>query len=413
MCECAIHTTAKKHDWFGEKKYRLADFFDKWWDIYTQNPTSFIQPEQYKAVYAIRTCRTAALGIDIYACPQCGDTTEIYHNCKNRFCPTCSWNDTVRWAEKIKKNMLNMPHRHVVFTIPHQLIPLIKRNEYALLNMQLQVSADTLKDWIEHKYGLRIGVISVLHTFGEQKNFHSHVHMIVSWGGVDETGLIKEIKGDYVNYEFIQKKFRYNYENRLIELFDTDKLQHDFKDRIEFMRFLKRINEKNWVIHFEAAMDTPAAVIRYIGRYSKRACLSEYKITRMEGEEIGFHYKDYRSRDFYGQPIEKEMILNYRKFFPLLLQHVPLPYFRMVRYYGIYSNKGPLPKEYFDQGDDLPLDWASIQESKTGENPLICQRCKLDKVYIHTTVQRKTGINKIIRNGFNDYQPFKLRRTFA
>jgi hypothetical protein len=190
-------------------------------------------------------------------------------------------------------------------------------------------------------------------------------------------------------------------------------LQHDFKDRIEFMRFLKRINEKNWVIHFEAAMDTPAAVIRYIGRYSKRACLSEYKITLMEGETIGFRYKDYRSRDFYGQPIEKEMILNYRKFFPLLLQHVPLPYFRMVRYYGIYSNKGHLPKEYFDQGDDLPLDWASIQESKTGENPLICQRCKLDKVYIHTTVQRKTGINKIIRNGFNDYQPFKLRRTFA
>jgi len=62
--------------------------------------------------------------------------------------------------------------------------------------MQLQVSADTLKDWVEHKYGLRIGIISVLHTFGEQKNFHSHVHMIVSWGGVDNAGLIKEIKGD-------------------------------------------------------------------------------------------------------------------------------------------------------------------------------------------------------------------------
>jgi len=87
MCECAIHTTDKKHDWFGEKKYRLADFFDKWWDIYTQNPTSFIQPEQYKAVNAIRICRTAALGIDILLLPQCGDTTEIYHNCKNRFLP--------------------------------------------------------------------------------------------------------------------------------------------------------------------------------------------------------------------------------------------------------------------------------------------------------------------------------------
>jgi Putative transposase/Transposase zinc-binding domain len=413
MCECAIHTTYKKHDWFGEKKYRLADFFDKWWDIYTQNPTSFIQPEQYKAVNAIRTCRTAALGIDIYACPQCGDTTEIYHNCKNRFCPTCSWNDTVRWAEKIKKNMLNMPHRHVVFTIPHQLIPLIKRNEYALLNMQIQVSADTLKSWIEHKYGLRIGIISVLHTFGELKNFHSHVHMIVSWGGVDKTGSIKEIKGEYVKYEFLQSKFRYNYENKLIELFDSDKLQHDFKDRVEFMRFLKSINEKNWIIHFEAPMDTPAAVIRYIGRYSKRACLSEYKITRMEEENIGFRYKDYRNRDFNGHPIEKELILNYRKFFPLLLQHVPLPYFRMVRYYGIYSNKGHLPKEYFDQEDNLPIDWASTQESKTGENPLFCKKCNMDKVYVHCIIQRKPVINNLSRDESAYYQPIIYKRKIV
>ena len=65
----------------------------------------------------------------------------------------------------------------------------------ALLNMQMQVSAETLKDWMEHKYGLRIGIISVLHTAGEQKTFHSHVHMIVSWGGIDKIGSIQQIKG--------------------------------------------------------------------------------------------------------------------------------------------------------------------------------------------------------------------------
>jgi len=413
MCECAIHTTRKKHDWFGEKKFRLAHFFDQWWDIYCQDPKVFIQPEQYKAVAAIRACRTAALGVDNYSCPECGDTTEVYHNCKNRFCPTCSWSDTMRWAEKIKRNMLNMPHRHVVFTIPHKLIPLIKRNEFALLNMQMQVSAQTLKEWLEHKYGLRCGIISVLHTSGELKTFHSHVHMIVSWGGVDKIGAIQQIKGEYVNYEFLKAKFRYMYEHRLIELFDSGIIQHDFKNRIEFMRFLRQINEKKWIIHLEPPMDTPTAVIRYIGRYSKRACLSEYKITRMEEEIIGFKYKDYKIIDFLGMPIEKEKVLNYRDFFPLLLQHVPLPYFRLVRYYGIYSNKGHLPREYFSQEEDLPVNWASLQESETGENPMVCQRCKIDKVYTHTTVQRKTGITKIIRNGFNANQPFRLRRAFA
>lgn len=399
MCECAIHTTDKKHDWFGEKKYRLADFFDRWWDDYCQDPKHFIQPEQYKAVQAIRTCRTAALGIDIYSCPECGDTTEVYHNCKNRFCPTCSWSDTVRWAEKIKSDMLNMPHRHAVFTIPHQLIPLIKRNEFAMLNMQMKVSADTLKDWIDYKYGLRIGIISVLHTFGELKNFHSHVHMIVSWGGVDKTGAIQQIKGQYVNYDFLKANFRYKYENRLVELFVCGKLQHDFKDLIDFKRFLKRINKKNWIIHLEEPMETPSAVIRYIGRYSKRACLSEYKITQMEEETIGFKYKDYKNKDFNGHPIEKEKVLNYRDFFPLLLQHVPLPYFRLVRYYGIYSNRGHLPKEYFNQDEFTPINWSSLQEAETGNDPLFCQNCKVNKIYIHSIIERKSGINKYFNMG--------------
>jgi len=307
--------------------------------------------------------------------------------------------------------MLNIPHRHVVFTVPHALIPLIKRNEFALLNMQMQVSAQTLKDWIEHKYGLRIGIISVLHTAGELKNFHAHVHMIVSWGGIDKIGSIQQIKGQYVRYEFLQAKFRYMYENRLIELFDDDKLQHDFKDRFEFLRFLKRINEKNWIIHLEEAMETPSAVIRYIGRYSKRACLSEYKITQMEDEIIAFSYKDYKRKDFFGHPIEKEKVLNYREFFPLLLQHVPLPYFRLVRYYGIYSNKGHLPREYFNQEEEPPIDWKSFQESETGENPMICQKCKMEKVYIYSLVERRTGINKYFRKGYITDQdtPFKDR----
>jgi hypothetical protein len=398
MCECAIHTTNKKHDWFGEKKYRLADFFDKWWDIYCKNPNHFIQPEQYKAVNAIRTCRTAALGIDIYTCPECGDTTEVYHNCKNRFCPTCSWSDTIKWAEKIKRNMLNMSHRHVVFTIPHQLIPLIKRNEFALLNMQMQVSAQTLQEWMEHKFGLRIGIISVLHTSGEQKKFHSHVHMIMSWGGIDKIGSIRKLKGKFVNYEFISKKFRKNYEDRLTEFFDDNKLQHDFKDRIEFLRYLRQINEKNWIIHFEDPMETPSAVIRYIGRYSKRACLSEYKITQMETETIGFSFKDYKNKDFFGHPIEKELVLHYTEFFPRLLQHVPLPYFRIVRYYGIYSNKGHLPREYFNQEEDLPINWASYQQECSGDNPLVCKKCKIIKVYSYTTVQRKSELNILYRN---------------
>lgn len=147
--------------------YRLADFFNRWWDEYAQHPAEYITPEQYKAVNAIRVCRTAALGIDTYACPECGEIREISHSCKNRFCPSCGWRDTLKWAARMKEKMLRVPHRHVVMTLPHILLDVVKRNKKELLNILMRTSADTLKDWMMHKFGLKIGVIAVLHTYGD------------------------------------------------------------------------------------------------------------------------------------------------------------------------------------------------------------------------------------------------------
>lgn len=381
ICKNREHQPEVKFD----KKYRLADFFDSWWDIYVQSPKEFIQEEQYKAVNAIRTCRTAALGVDIYACPTCGEISEVYHSCKNRFCPTCSWKDTVKWADRIKKQMLNLPHRHVVFTLPHALNPLIKKNGSRLYNELMRVTADVLKDWIGAKYNLKIGVISVLHTFGEVKNFHPHIHMIVSWGGIDmSTGQLTVIKSDYLKYDFLQTKFRCKFEDELIRHFDNGDLEHGFKDRIAFMKFIKQINKKQWVVHLEAPMEIPSTVIRYIGRYSKRACLSEYKITLIEGENIRFRYKDYKTLDFYGKPIEKELELHYTDFFPRLLQHVPLAYFRIVRYYGLYATKVHIPKMY------LYYDTSrESEEANDYEDPQYCQHCKVEKIYQFTEINKR------------------------
>jgi hypothetical protein len=390
MCECAVHTD-EKHNWFGEKKYRLATFFNQWWDEYCKDPKHFIQPEQYKAARDIRSCRTAALGIDIYTCPECGETTEVYHSCKNRFCPTCSWNDTVRWAEKVKGNMLKILHRHVVFTLPHQLNFLVQRNKFTLLNTLMQTSAETLKDWMNYKYGLQPGIISVLHTGGEKKDPHFHTHMLLSWGGVDSSRTLQPIKGVFLKYDFLKASFRKIFVQKLTQLFESGKLDHDFVDIVEFKQFLSRVREKKWIIHFNEPIDTPEAVIRYIGRYSKRACLSERKITQMEGEFIGFSWKDYKNLDYKGLPIEKEIVLHYRDFFPLLLQHVPLPRFRQVRYYGIYSNRGHLPREYFSEIETAPITWRSLQLSETGQDPLLCPHCKVMKTYSYSVAESSKG----------------------
>lgn len=398
---CDFHHHISTSDYQKGKTYRLADFFDQWWDIYKLSPSEYITPEQYKAVNAMRVCRTEALGVDYYACPDCGEITKVYHSCRNRFCPTCSWQDTLRWADRIKNQMMDIPHRHTVMTVPHKLNYLIKHNKQELLSMLLRTTADTIKDWMEHKYNIKPGIISVLHTFGETKEYHVHAHMIVSWGGIDnQTKALRPIKGEYVDYNFLKNKFRCKFEDQLVAMFDNGTLQHDFSDRTHFLQFIKSVNHKKWIIHLEPPMDIPTQVVRYIGRYSKRACLSEYKITRMEGENISFRYKDYKTLDSNNKAVERELELNYRDFFPRLLQHVPLAYFRLVRYYGLYSNRQSIPQEYLysenvEAETEISEDWESLQVEKTGGNPLLCSHCQTRKVYLHTKLRRRDN-NKVI-----------------
>ncbi len=394
---CQNHQQSTNENYTHKKKYRLADFFNMYWDEYCKKPKEFILPEVYKAVNAIRVCRTEVLGVDSYACPDCGEISEVWHSCKNRFCPTCSWKDTIKWSEDLKSKMLNIPHRHIVVTVPHQLNPLIKNNKIEMLNILAKNAANTFKDWAKEKYNIKIGIIGVIHTFGEKKNAHYHIHMIVSWGGIDyDTGKLVELKGkkeEYVKYYFLKNKFRNFFNDDLVKLYDKKKLKHNFQNRREFMQFIKKINEKAWQLHLEPPMETPTEVIRYIARYSKRACLSEYKITNIEGEYLTFNYKDYKDRidpkDKKSPAKVKELTYHYRDFFPLLLQHVPPPYFKLVRYYGAYHRFGQIPEEYQSNADEQLLETIETAYQTSEDNPKYCSACTSAKIYIHTLFDRR------------------------
>ena len=140
-------------------------------------------------------------------------------------------------------------------------------------------------------------------------------------------------------------------------------------------------------------MENPLAVIRYIGRYSKRACLSEYKITKMEGEYIAFEYKDYKNLDFKGKPIVKELELHYSKFFPLLFQHVPFPNFRLVRYYGFYATASRIEEQYLFNPEEQELedttDGKEVEIKYVSPADLkVCSTCNINKTYIYTIFEK-------------------------
>jgi len=300
------------------------------------------------------------------------------------------------WAKKMENEMLDLPHRHVVFTLPHQLNSLIIENKQLMFDTLFRAAADSFIDWMGYKYKLKPGIISVLHSFGETKEFHPHIHMIISWGGINKNHYPEAINGEYIKNEFIQTKFRCKFQDKLVELFDDGRLQHSFSCRISFMRFLTRINKKQWRIHLEPAMRIPKEVIRYIGRYSKRACISEHKITNINGEYISFKYKDNKNLDYNGKPMVKELTLHFTEFFPRILQHVPIPYFRLVRYYGAYAarTKAMIKQKYPLYLEKTEQENNEDQVYEMPVNPKYCTTCNKTKKYLYSTFRNRN--NKIV-----------------
>jgi len=366
---------------------RLAEILDAHWDEYVHKGGRFIPPHVFKAANQIRACRTPKLGTDVYQCPKCGTTKFVYHSCKNRFCPRCGQYETDHWAATILSQLPKLRHHHVVFTLPAQLRPLAKANPEIVHTLLFHTSAEVIKEWFAEKHHAIPGMISVLQTAGSDLHYHPHIHMIVSAGGLKGDRWF-ELAGDYlVNHKYLQKKFRWRFLKELVAAYDQGRLQlpgglANLQARCEFMRLVKKLHSVEWVVSVQPPLTDPENIVRYVGRYTRRACLSEYRIISFAEGIITFECKDYITAKG-DKPGTKSVSLHYREFFDRLFQHVPLPSFRMVRYYGLYAHFKDLPPlpETAPQQRPEPLTWRALQIEKTGEDPLVCPICRCELVF--------------------------------
>ena len=378
-----------------EKKYRLSEFFAAHWDDYVKAPKERILPEQFRAVNSIMACRTPKLGTDLYKCPGCDKEQLVYHSCRNRFCPTCGYLDTLEWSESIIRKMINKPHHHVVIMLPAGFRPLAKTNRKLMYNILMKSSSEAFLEWFKSKWGIKPGIMIVLQTHGDDKKYHVHVHMIITAGGIKKGSReYKEIdtKKWFVDYSwFCNNKFRPIFEKYLRRNYKNGKLQHNFSSKDEFETFLEKENKKNWRMHIEEPLNDVEHIVKYIGRYTKRACLSEYKITKIEGEYISFECKDYENSPDKKNPIMQELDFHYSDFFPRLLQHVPEKYFRTVRYYGLYHNmEKNVPKGLRKPEEEVKkIKEKELKELGNYESPLLCPCCKKRMVYVSTLIDKR------------------------
>ena len=166
----------------------VQEILEQYGEAFLQkNHLSFVQ---YKAMNAIRNCRTSRLGGHLDKCPQCGYERPSYNSCRNRHCPKCQTLSKERWIDAQKANLLNVGYFHVVFTVPQELNPLIYRNQRNGYNLLFRCVAETLQELARDKkyLGANIGHTAVLHTWGQNLCFHPHIHCIVPSGGLTALG---------------------------------------------------------------------------------------------------------------------------------------------------------------------------------------------------------------------------------
>ena len=141
---------------------------------------------QVKVLKAIERCRTAALGGHRDQCDRCGHQAISYNSCRNRHCPKCQTNARDKWLAARQQELLPADYYHLVFSVPHALVPLIWQNKRLLFKLLFEASAETLLEVAaDPKHlGAQIGFLSVLHTWGQTLQPHPHVHCVVHGGGL-------------------------------------------------------------------------------------------------------------------------------------------------------------------------------------------------------------------------------------
>ena len=295
-----------------------------------------------KVLHRLKVCRTAALGYHLYRCSNegCGEIKYQYHSCRDRHCPQCGAIKKQQWIEARMQELLPVKYYHVVFTLPHELNSLVLGHRKVLYKLLFDAAAQTLLTFAkDEKYlGALPGIISVLHTWGQQLSFHPHIHCIVSGGGIAADKTWREAKKNEWGFLFPAEAMSLVYKTKFLQA-----LRQLIADRTviptagtDTTALFNMLYQKDWIVYAKAPFGGPHAVIEYLGRYTHKVAISNHRISSINEQDntVTFGYKDYADENK-----QKQMTLSSPEFIRRFEQHI-LPYrFTKIRTYGYLSNR--------------------------------------------------------------------------
>ena len=317
--------------------FTIQDIFQKYGDEYIKNHV--LSKEQWQVFNAIKNCKTKELGYHICTCEECGEEYFGFNSCRNRHCPMCQAYARECWIEKESSYLLDCPYFHIVTTVPYELNEIFLYNQKELYNILFKATSDSILElsndpkWL----GAKVGITSILHTWGQTIEFHPHIHSIVTGGGLKNNQWVSCDKDYLFKVQVLSSLFKGKFLGMLKHIHSnltfSNKLSY-LKDFKSFNDFLRPLYNKDWVTYIEPPKGSPENVIEYIGRYSFRVAISNERIKNINDENITFEYKDYKDHSKI-----KEMTITAEEFIRRFLLHILPSHFTKIKHYGLLSNR--------------------------------------------------------------------------
>ena len=322
--------------------WEVADVFRRHGDTYRRLHDGHLGRVERRVMSAIALCRTAALGGHAESCADCGFVRNAYNSCRNRHCPKCQGRARAAWLAARQAELLPVPYFHVVFTMPAPAAEIAFQNKQTVYAILFRTAAETLRRiGIDPKHlGAEIGLVAVLHTWGQTLQHHPHVHCVVPGGGpsLDGTRWIACRPGFFLPVRVLSRLFRRLFLDELRAAFEDGQLGFfgdlaDLADPAGFVRRLRDLRRVEWVVYAKPPFGGPEQVLAYLGRYTHRVAIANSRLVEVTGSDVAFRWKDYRH---HGKA--KLMVLDADEFIRRFLLHTLPDGFHRIRHYGFLAN---------------------------------------------------------------------------
>jgi putative transposase/transposase-like zinc-binding protein len=325
-------------------KLEVADIFRDHGAAWRSANAGHVSLDELKVMSAIERCRTAALGGHVERCEKCSHTVIAYNSCRNRHCPKCQGAAAREWLAEREAELLPVPYYHLVFTLPARIADIAYQNKAVIYDLLFKASSETmLTIAADPKHlGARIGILSVLHTWGSAMTHHPHVHMIVPGGGfsLDAKSWIPCRPRFFLSVHVLSSLFRGWFLHKLLAAYEAGELQFFGKHaRLThpqaFAAYLRPLRNAKWVVYCKRPFGGPQEVLRYLARYTHRVAISNRRLIACDEKGVTFKWKDYRLE---GRERYKVMTLATHEFIRRFLMHVLPAGFHRIRYYGLLAS---------------------------------------------------------------------------